>query len=378
MERLNDETYMRLAIQMAAATNGQTGINPMVGCVLVKEGKIVGMGAHLRMGSGHAEVNALQQAGSDAEGATAYVTLEPCSHFGRTPPCSDRLIHQKVKRVVVACLDPNPQVSGRGIAKLRNAGIEVTVGVLECEAMELNERFNKFIVTRFPFVTMKTASTFDGKTASRTGDSKWITSEEARSYVHQLRHQHQAIMVGIGTVLADDPLLTTRLPVPGINPIRVIVDSQLRIPETANVLDTSHHVETMILTTALAPEDKRSRLESNGITVIEAGVGPKVDLALAMKCLGEREIGSILLEGGGTLNGAMLEAQLIDKCYLFITPKLIGGRVAGRGSFEWAGRDRMEDAVSLTRMRMKQFGDDFCLIGYPRYERGDADVHRNY
>lgn len=369
---------MRLALQMAASTNGQTGINPMVGCVIVKQGKIVGMGAHLRMGSNHAEINALQQAGSDAEGATAYVTLEPCSHYGRTPPCSDRLIADKVKRVVVACLDPNPKVAGLGIAKLRNAGIEVTVGVLECEAIELNERFNKFIVTRLPFVTMKTATTFDGKTASRSGDSKWITSEEARSYVHQLRHQHQAIMVGIGTVLADDPLLTTRLPVPGINPIRIVVDSQLRIPETAKLLDTSHHVETIILTTASAPEAKRSRLESNGVTVIEAGSGSQVDLAISMKYLGEREIGSVLLEGGGTLNGAMLEAQLIDKCYLFIAPKLIGGQVVGRGSFEWAGRDRMEDAVSLSRMRVEQFGDDFCLIGYPRYERGDADVHRNY
>lgn len=378
MERYNDETYMRLALQMAASTNGQTGINPMVGCVIVKQGKIVGMGAHLRMGSNHAEINALQQAGSDAEGATAYVTLEPCSHYGRTPPCSDRLIADKVKRVVVACLDPNPKVAGLGIAKLRNAGIEVTVGVLECEAIELNERFNKFIVTRLPFVTMKTATTFDGKTASRSGDSKWITSEEARSYVHQLRHQHQAIMVGIGTVLADDPLLTTRLPVPGINPIRIVVDSQLRIPETAKLLDTSHHVETIILTTASAPEAKRSRLESNGVTVIEAGSGSQVDLAISMKYLGEREIGSVLLEGGGTLNGAMLEAQLIDKCYLFIAPKLIGGQVVGRGSFEWAGRDRMEDAVSLSRMRVEQFGDDFCLIGYPRYERGDADVHRNY
>ncbi len=378
MERYNDETYMRLALQMAASTNGQTGINPMVGCVIVKQGKIVGMGAHLRMGSNHAEINALQQAGSDAEGATAYVTLEPCSHYGRTPPCSDRLIADKVKRVVVACLDPNPKVAGLGIAKLRNAGIEVTVGVLECEAIELNERFNKFIVTRLPFVTMKTATTFDGKTASRSGDSKWITSEEARSYVHQLRHRHQAIMVGIGTVLADDPLLTTRLPVPGINPIRIVVDSQLRIPETAKLLDTSHHVETIILTTASAPEAKRSRLESNGVTVIEAGSGSKVDLAISMECLGEREIGSVLLEGGGTLNGAMLEAQLIDKCYLFIAPKLIGGQVVGRGSFEWAGRDRMEDSVSLSRMRVEQFGDDFCLIGYPQYERGDADVHRNY
>ncbi|WP_411829901.1 bifunctional diaminohydroxyphosphoribosylaminopyrimidine deaminase/5-amino-6-(5-phosphoribosylamino)uracil reductase RibD, partial [Paenibacillus ehimensis] len=227
---------MNLALQLAASAAGQTGINPVVGCVIVKDGRIVGMGAHLKRGEAHAEIHALNMAGNEAAGATAYVTLEPCSHFGKTPPCSDRLIREGVKRVVVAATDPNPLVAGSGIARLRASGIEVTEGVLEREANALNETFNTFIVTRRPFVTVKSASTLDGKIAARTGDSKWITGEASRAYVHTLRHRHQAIMVGIGTVLADDPSLTTRLPVPGLHPIRVVVDSTLRLPHEAKLV----------------------------------------------------------------------------------------------------------------------------------------------
>ncbi|MEI7024612.1 bifunctional diaminohydroxyphosphoribosylaminopyrimidine deaminase/5-amino-6-(5-phosphoribosylamino)uracil reductase RibD [Paenibacillus sp. y28] len=369
---MNDEFYMRLALQMAEACTGQTGINPVVGCVLVKNGKIIGMGAHLQRGSHHAEINALQMAGQEAQGSTAYVTLEPCSHHGRTPPCSDRLIVEKVARVVVACTDPNPQVAGKGIARLRSNGIEVKVGVLEQEALRLNERFFKFIQNNMPFVTLKTACTLDGKIASRTGDSKWITGEASRAYVHTLRHQHQAIMVGVDTILADDPQLTTRTPAEGQHPLRVIVDSRLRLPLDSRVVqDTT--AKTLLLTTKQASIEQIMRLNAHGVEVLKCGDGPQVDLKLAMKLLGEREIGSILLEGGGRLNGAMLEARLIDKILLFYAPKIIGGLQAP-SNFTLGGAELMADALELDRVDVARFGDDVCISGYPRYPEPEAEA----
>jgi diaminohydroxyphosphoribosylaminopyrimidine deaminase / 5-amino-6-(5-phosphoribosylamino)uracil reductase len=368
MQLLDDESYMKLAVQMAANTQGQTGINPMVGCVLVKEGRIIGIGAHLKRGLGHAEVNALQMAGEEAEGSTAYVTLEPCSHFGRTPPCSDRLIEAGVKRVVVAAIDPNPQVSGTGIAKLRAHGIEVQVGLLAAEANLLNEVFNKFIVTRMPWVTLKTASTLDGRIASKSGDSKWITGEASRAYVHTLRHRHQGILLGVDTVLADDPQLSARLPVPAVQPVRLVADSQLRIPLGARVLQEQDRQPTILLASSRAPQERRAALEARGIEVLTCGDGPQVDLKLAMRQLGEREIGSILLEGGGRLNGAMLELQLVDKLLLFFAPKIIGGAGAP-ASFAFEGFDKMQDAITLDRFSVEQYGQDVCLTGYPQYGR---------
>ncbi|TBL79801.1 bifunctional diaminohydroxyphosphoribosylaminopyrimidine deaminase/5-amino-6-(5-phosphoribosylamino)uracil reductase RibD [Paenibacillus thalictri] len=364
MELLNDEYYMNLALQLAEGPAGQTGINPAVGCVVVKDGRIVGMGAHLQRGTPHAEVHALNMAGASAEGSTVYVTLEPCSHHGRTPPCSDRLIHEKVQRVVVACTDPNPLVAGTGIAKLRSHGIEVEVGLLEMRALRLNEMFNKYIATKLPFVTLKTASTLDGKIAAKTGDSKWITGESARAYVHTLRHRHQGIMVGVETVLQDNPQLTTRLPVPALQPIRIVVDSRLRIPLTAQVV-TDRTADTIVLTTELADERKSVQLEEAGVSVIRCGAGPQVDLAEAMRLLGEREIGSILLEGGGRLNGAMLTQGLIDKIILFFAPKIIGGADAP-GNFRFEGIERMEQAFVLERLELQQFDSDICISGYPR------------
>jgi diaminohydroxyphosphoribosylaminopyrimidine deaminase/5-amino-6-(5-phosphoribosylamino)uracil reductase len=219
---LNDEFYMRTALQMATATKGQTGTNPMVGCVIVKNGAIIGMGAHLRRGSHHAEIAALNMAGDAAQGAVVYVTLEPCSHTGKTPPCSSALIAAGVKRVVIAGLDPNPLVAGNGKAALEAAGIATTVGVLQYEAERLNEVFFKYIRTGLPFVAVKTASTLDGKLAARSGDSRWITGEESRAYVHALRHQYAAVMVGVNTVLADDPQLTARSEVDSVQPLRIV------------------------------------------------------------------------------------------------------------------------------------------------------------
>jgi diaminohydroxyphosphoribosylaminopyrimidine deaminase/5-amino-6-(5-phosphoribosylamino)uracil reductase len=313
----------------------------------------------------------LQMAGSPAEGSTAYVTLEPCSHHGRTPPCCDRLIEAGVKRVVVAALDPNPLVSGRGIAKLRERGLEVTTGLLAAEATLLNEMFNKYIVSRLPFVTMKTASTLDGKIAAKSGDSKWITGEASRALVHTLRHRHQGIMVGVDTVLADDPQLDARLPVPAVQPVRIVADSQLRIPPGARVLQEQDRQPTILLSSSQAPAERRAALEARGVVVLTCGDGPQVDLLLAMRQLGEREIGSILLEGGGRLNGAMLERRLIDKIMLFFAPKIIGGGATAPGTFTFNGFERMKEAIMLESMQVQQIGQDVCLTGYPRYEQGE-------
>ncbi|RCW51165.1 diaminohydroxyphosphoribosylaminopyrimidine deaminase/5-amino-6-(5-phosphoribosylamino)uracil reductase [Paenibacillus prosopidis] len=367
LDILNDEYYMKLALELAAKAAGQTGINPVVGCVVVKEGRIVGIGTHLKRGTGHAEVHALQMAGDEAEGATVYVTLEPCSHFGKTPPCCERIIAAKAARVVVASGDPNPQVSGRGIARLREEGIDVTVGVLEQQSRQMNEKFNKYITTKLPFVTLKTASTLDGKIASRTGDSRWVTGTAAREQVHTLRHQHEAIMVGIGTVLADDPLLNTRAPVPAIDPVRIIVDSSLRLPLNARVV-TDRSIRTIVLTSGQAAEDKRQALEAAGVEVFVCGTGAKVDLTEAMMKLGEFEIGSILLEGGGQLNGAMLEAGLIDKIILYYAAKIIGG-VEAPGTFTFNGIEKMADAIELEQVNVEMAGDDICVSGYPVYTK---------
>ncbi|MCC2683370.1 MAG: 5-amino-6-(5-phosphoribosylamino)uracil reductase [Paenibacillaceae bacterium] len=362
---LNDEHYMRIALQLAEAAVGQTGINPAVGSVIVKDGRIVGLGSHLRRGEAHAEIHALNMAGSEAQGATVYVTLEPCSIHGRTPPCCERLISERVGRVVVGCLDPNPLVAGNGVRALKANGIEVASGVLEQEAASLNDAYNKFIVTRMPFVTAKTASTLDGKIAAYTGDSRWVSGPESREAVHRLRHRNQAILVGVDTAIADDPQLSSRHAVPSLQPIRVVADSQLRLPPTARLLQDAT-APVLILTTGQAPPDRRQRLRDAGAELIDCGDGPHVDLQQAMRQLGQREIASILLEGGGRLNGAMLEQRLIDKIVLFLAPKIIGGDEAP-SSFRFAGFERMEQAIRLQQLNIERYGDDVCLTGYPEY-----------
>lgn len=383
---INDELYMQLAVDMAERVLGQTDVNPAVGCVIVNEGRVVGLGAHLRRGEGHAEVHALTMAGEAARGATAYVTLEPCSHYGRTPPCSLRLIESGVARVVIACVDPNPAVAGKGIALLKQHGIEVTVDVLREKGLSLIEMFAKHITTGLPFVTLKTASTLDGRIATTSGDSKWISNEQCREVVHTMRHRHQAIMVGIDTVLADDPSLTTRLSVPAVSPIRLIVDSKLRIPMEAKVV-TDRSMRTCIFTTAQASEQKRRELESRGVDVVVCGEGERVDLHQMMEWCGQHDIGSILLEGGGRLNGAMLAEKLIDKIVLFIAPLVVGGQHAP-ANFAFEGVSRMQDAYRLQHVEIEVFGDNVCISGYPfgkrqaeqgvnkGMEEGRDDVHR--
>lgn len=363
MDIVNDEFYMTLALDLAARAQGQTGTNPVVGCVIVKDGALVGVGTHLERGTPHAEVHALNMAGPKAAGSTVYVTLEPCSHYGATPPCSERLVAERVKRVVVACEDPNPLVAGTGIQMLRAAGIQVETGVLRDRALRLNEAFIKYITTGQPFVTLKTASTLDGKIASKTGDSKWISNEKSRELVHTLRHRHQGIMVGVSTVMADNPSLTTRLGVDGLHPVRIIVDSSLRIPPDSRVV-TDGVAPTWILTTEQADGKKRSRLEEQGVQVIPCGPGPRVDLKAAMMKLGQMGLSSILLEGGGTLNGSMLENKLVDRVIQFIAPKIIGGFDAP-GNYMFSGYEFMNQAIQLTGLETERLDDNIYVTGIP-------------
>ena len=369
IERLDDEYYMRLALELAARARGQTGVNPVVGCVIVKGGRIVGLGSHLRRGGAHAEIHALHMAGEEARGATVYVTLEPCSHHGLTPPCADRLIEAGVARVVAAAADPNPKVSGTGLAKLRAAGIETAVGVLEAESRRLNEAFEKYIRTGLPFVTLKAAATMDGRLSAASGDSRWVTGGASREAVHTLRHRHDAIMIGAGTALRDDPSLTTRTPVPGLNPVRIVVDSGLRLPLRLKLF-TDGQAPTIVLAARDADEGRKRALEAAGVEVIGCEIRDgRIDLRDAMRKLGGRGIGSVLLEGGGRLNGAMLAAGLVDKIAVFYAPKIVGS--AGTPLFDWPGAGRMAEAVRLERIEIERYGEDWCVTGYPeRPEEG--------
>lgn len=357
---IEHEKYMRLALENARATEGQTAPNPQVGAVLVKDGRIIGVGAHLKPGEPHAEIHALRMAGEKAKGATAYVTLEPCSHHGRTGPCAEALVQAGVKRVVVAALDPNPLVSGRGISLLEQAGIEVIQGICEQEAIRMNEVFNKYIVAKRPFVTLKAASTLDGKIATHTGSSKWITSEAARQDVHQLRHINQAILVGVQTVIADDPQLNTRLD-GGRSPIRIVLDSRLRIPDQARMLHDGG-APVYIFAGAQANRARKQQLEAWGAKVFLTQ-GERTDLAEVLDVLGSLEISSLLVEGGGEVHASFINQGLADKLVLYIAPKLVGG-VAAPGFIGGVGVSLMGEAIVLRDMRVEMVGPDLKLEGY--------------
>lgn len=364
--RKADQRYMAEALDLARLAMGRTSPNPMVGCVIVREGRVVGRGYHLKAGTPHAEVHALSQAGDEARGATLYVTLEPCSHHGRTPPCADAVIRAGIRRVVAAMTDPNPRVAGCGLNRIREAGAEVEVGVLEEEAKRLNEVFLEYITTGLPFVWMKSAITLDGKTATRTGDSKWITGEESRLEVHRLRNRLDAIMVGVGTILADDPQLTCRLP-GGRDPVRVIVDSQARTPPKASLLGSESPAPTIIAVTAKAPAKRVKALVEAGaeIAPFEAGPDGRVSLPHLMKFLAARDLTSVLLEGGNSLNATVVEAGLVHKAWFFVAPKTIGGREAP-GPIGGQGGKKMSEARLWRFTDLRRFGDDLLIEAYPR------------
>ncbi|MFC4411423.1 bifunctional diaminohydroxyphosphoribosylaminopyrimidine deaminase/5-amino-6-(5-phosphoribosylamino)uracil reductase RibD [Chungangia koreensis] len=365
----NHKFYMDLALKNARSMKGQTDPNPLVGSVIVNHNRIVGFGAHMKAGEPHAEIHALRMAGEQAKGGTIYVTLEPCSHYGRTGPCALAIVEAGLNKVVIATLDPNPIVAGNGVKILRDAGIEVEVGILEEESRKMNEVFNKFIVTKEPFMTMKAASTLDGKIATYTGDSKWITSTEARHDVHVLRNEHMAIMVGVNTVIADDPELTTRIP-NGRNPIRIIMDSTLRIPMDAKVLNDGQ-AKTIIFTSEKYDIEKRSALETLGVEVIPTTGAVHTEPKEVVRILGERGISSVLIEGGGSIHSAFLENRLVDKVVHYFAPKLIGGQFAPT-FLEGAGAALMKEAIQLKNVAVTQVGPDFKFVGYPEYT-GDEE-----
>ena len=357
---MTDEIFMREAIRIAKNAIGRTSPNPLVGAVIVKDGKIIAEGWHRQAGTPHAEVHALNMAGKLANGATLYVNLEPCSHFGRTPPCAKKIIECGIKKVVAAMSDPNPKVAGRGFEILKDTGIDVEVGICEEEARKLNEIFIKWVTTGFPFVTMKFASSLDGKIATASGESQWISCLESRKFTHHLRDINDAILVGVGTILADNPSLTTRL-IEGKNPVRVIVDSTARTPLDSNVV-TDKSARTIIATTSKAPPEKISALENLGVEIILAG-NERVDLKILMCELARREITSVLVEGGGQIHFSMLSAGFVDKVYGFIAPKIIGGANA-LTAVEGVGFEKLSDAVALKNFTAEKIGEDILLSGY--------------
>lgn len=367
---MTDQDYMARALDLARRGLGQTRPNPMVGAVLVKEGRVIGEGWHQRCGGLHAEREALARCTEDPRGSTLYVTLEPCCHQGRQPPCTQAILDAGIARVVVACGDPNPLVAGHGLELLRRRGVAVTTGVLEAESRALNRVFFHYITTRRPYVVLKYAMTLDGKIASRTGAARWITGPEARQRVHRDRDRHPAILVGVGTVLADDPLLTCRLE-GGRNPLRVICDAHLRTPLDSRLVRTAGTVPTVFA--AASPDPARAEaLRAAGCAVWDLpGTDGRVDLPALLDRLGGQEIDSLLLEGGGTLNWSMLEAGLVQGVQAYISPKLLGGEGA-KTPVAGLGAEDPDHAVRLTGLSVTPIGEDILLEGEVL-----PDVHRD-
>lgn len=360
-ELKTDEGYMRLALDLAKNARGRTSPNPLVGAVIVKDDRVVGVGWHRKAGTPHAEIHALNMAGDLAKGATLYVTLEPCSHYGRTGPCAKAVIDAGISRVVMGMIDPNPKVHQQGLNMLKSAGIITKVGVLEQECKKLNEDFLTWVQEKRPFTILKTAMSLDGKIAAFDGTSQWITGEQARLRGHEYRDTVDAIMVGIGTALQDNPSLTARLPHKKTkNPIRVVVDSLAKIPLSAKLI-TDGKARTIVAVTENAPLDRVDALQEKGVEIITAG-NNEVDLKLLMSKLAEKNICSVLVEGGGKLSFSLLKAGLIDKVHAFIAPKIIGGETAltpvEGGGFSLAA------AVKLNNITTEMVGEDILVTGY--------------
>jgi diaminohydroxyphosphoribosylaminopyrimidine deaminase/5-amino-6-(5-phosphoribosylamino)uracil reductase len=363
---MKEEDFMRLALSLAKRGLGTTSPNPMVGALVIKGREIVGEGYHRKVGEPHAEAIALEKAGEKARGATLFVTLEPCCHTEkRTPPCVDAVIRAGVKKVVVAMFDPNPEVNGKGIEALRKAGIDVKVGTLSDEARRLNEAFVTFQEKKRPFFVMKAALSLDGKIATKVGDSKWISNEESRSYANRLRSSMDAVMVGINTVILDNPLLLPRIARPKGYPVRVVLDSKLRIPLSCDLVKTAGSYKTLVFTLNDPSADKEGRLRSLGVEVVrvDAGENRKVALPAVAAELAKRGITSVLVEGGGEVNGSLLKDGLIDKVLLFYGPLLIGGRNAA-SLVGGKGIDFLKDAYKVDVISVKKLKDDICLEGY--------------
>jgi len=356
---LKDEFYMNMALRLARKGEGRTSPNPMVGAVIVRGGRIAGQGYHRAFGDKHAEIRAIESASGNLRGTTFYVTLEPCSHFGKTPPCVNRLLEVKPSRVVVGSADPNPRVSGKSIRLLRRHDIEVTTGVLERECRQLNEVFFKYMTTGYPFVTVKYAQTLDGRIATRSGRSRWISSPPSLKYAHRLRSLHDGILVGAGTILKDDPELTCRL-VKGRNPRRVIVDSALGIPLSAKVLLDQDRAKTVIFTTNRGQREKQKNLGERGvdIRVVDGDDDGRIDLRELLKALGREGISSVLVEGGSRIITSFLKEGLADRLVVVTAPKILGKGIEAVGDL---GIDDLDRAIRLDIKKIVRSGDDILL-----------------
>ncbi len=358
---------MKKALRLAKKGLGRTSPNPVVGAVVVREGRIIASGYHRRAGGAHAEVEALKNfSGETREGDTLYVTLEPCNHYGRTPPCTKAILQRGIRKVVVGMMDPNPGVTGGGCAFLAQKGVEVKSGILESECRRLNEVFIKFATTGIPFVTAKSALTMDGWTATGTGHSRWVTNERSRRFVHRLRDRVDGVMVGIGTVLADDPSLTTRLGTrKGKDPARIIVDTHLRTPKNAGVLSRNSNASTIIAVGEGISDEQVTGLKNDGVIPLICPVRDgRIDLGALLAGLGKMSITSVLVEGGATLMGSLIREGLVDKFYIFKAPKLLGGG-DGIPMASGPGPGTMDQCLNLKDLRVRRFGDDLLFRGYP-------------
>ena len=356
-----DQDAMARAIELARLGVGKTWPNPMVGCVVVRDGELIAEGYHHRHGEDHAEVDALRKVGFEAQGATLFVNLEPCCHYGCTPPCTDAILRSGIGRVVVGMLDGNPLINGKGVRILEDAGVDVRVGVLEGACRALNEVYAVNLTSPRPFVTLKAAMTADGRLATRTGKSKWITGEDARHHVHEERAAHQAVLVGVGTVLSDDPSLNVRLPGQDelVDPIRVVLDSTLRTPPSAKLFASTGKV-IICTTSSQIGNERAQKLEGLGAELICCGDGVRVDLEAALAALSQRGVSALLVEGGAQIHGALLDAGCVDRLLLYVAPKLFGGAGAlpiAQGS----GADDPKEALKLTPFNVRRLGDDLLL-----------------
>lgn len=359
MIKRTDEYYMGLALKLALKAKGKTSPNPLVGSLVVKAGRIVGRGFHAKAGLAHAEVIALDKAGNKARGATLYVTLEPCAHTGKTPPCVNRIIESGIKEVVVGMIDPNPLNNGRGLMLLKQNNIKVKVGFLEDQLRKINESFIKYITARIPFVTVKVGQSLDGRIATRTGDSKWITSDKSRSFAHKLRQDYDAIMVGVNTVLRDNPRLNTWSSQKKL--IKIIIDSNLSTPENSDIF--SGDAQVIIITLPSRPgqetENRKSLSVKAKILEVKEKSG-QINLRDALKKLAQLQISSIIVEGGGTLIGSLFDEKLVDKVLFFISPKIIGGRDAV-SSVMGTGVKHVNQAIKLHNLKIRRFDEEFLI-----------------
>lgn len=354
--------HMQRAIELALKGRGSVDPNPLVGAVIVKNGKIIGEGWHKKFGENHAEINALNSLKETAEGSEMYVTLEPCAHYGKTPPCAVALAGSGIKKVYIGMTDPNPLVSGKGIEILRSSGIEAETGILEAQCRDINQPFIKYITKKTPYVVMKNAVSLDGKIATYTGNSRWISCEESREEAHKFRNALMGIMVGVNTVLSDDPMLTCRVE-NGRDPYRIVVDSSLRTPLTSKVIGTDG--KCIIATINSDNETIKKYIEKGVDVIVCKDEGGRVDLKELMKKLGEKGINSVLLEGGGELNFSALQRGIVDKAIIYISPKIIGGKTA-KTAVEGQGFPLLEESIVFNEYTYRQLGCDMVFEGYLR------------